>query len=1037
MIRSLCFVFAFALASLGSISLAQTFQDNFVTATPGSDGSPDWEPQSVGWEIREGALFGDEGSSVWQSVPFASAMTFACDVTVLEQLKGDWLIAGIGIQADEQNYWATNLVVSPEARQRQHSAELNESLNAHWLAAGDKNTRLPSLPGKGGFDWQFNQTYRMEISLSSDKITARITKGSEEMARYAYELPASTPAVRSGRPFLRVNGLRVRFSNARATVTQTAPKPETALVQFPPWVPREGSPIGKATGFFRTVEKDGRWWLLDPEGKPFFDIGADHVNYRAHWCEALGYAPYHRNVEAKFHSEEAWGASAIQRLTEWGFSTLPAAHSPSLRYRGLPHILFASFGSSFAKREWIAEPIHWTGFPDVFSPHWPIHCRIIARKMATESRNDPWCIGTFLDNELEWYGKKDSLVDEVFKLTPNAPAKRELLRWLMKRWGSLAEINHQLRSDYADEAAFLASTTVPSASASLTEVRAGFLSEIADRYFSVATKAMREADPDHLILGCRFAGRAPEELLPSAGRYNDIFTFNTYPRVDFENLWHPDGTGGAVRDVPRQLTDMYRVMRKPMIITEWSFPALDSGLPCKHGAGMRVDTQEQKAACYRIFANAMSDLPFMVGYHYFMWADEPKQGISSTFPEDSNYGLVNEKDEPYETLVRTAAEVNRGAASRHARSITSGDLELHATKNEVEVVNVSDEIPARGRLRISADGTSRIEEVMLKAKSRQRFAIDSQGAWYAELQQWDGTKKRVIGGRALGPQEVANVSTENLDGIPVVLDGSPVIAVTLTQLKPGHTRILPTPTAAFVESQTLKLKADSVTWENERRDGSLFSNIHTGDLQMGRVVFALHQKVDGHDYWTETDRVHSLRIQEQADAWIIEAVGEYAGGTGMSGPAHFRAAMRGIVFKRGGLAQVKPLWVENTDSRSWQLSEMFWFCRSAIGGSSDDDIVGGPDVPNYYRRAQFFTDRKLGGCFGAISQSDDWHIQFWRDSSIHPDIYWKVDREMQKGQRYECDDIPYVSIYAQSDLTGWNDIARRNQQAAHAVLTGR
>ena len=66
------------------------------------------------------------------------------------------------------------------------------------------------------------------------------------------------------------------------------------------------------------------------------------------------------------------------------------------------------------------------------------------------------------------------------------------------------------------------------------------------------------------------------------------------------------------------------VVRKPMIITEWSFPALDSGLPCKHGAGMRVDTQDQKAACYRIFANAMADLPFLVGYHWFMWADEPR-----------------------------------------------------------------------------------------------------------------------------------------------------------------------------------------------------------------------------------------------------------------------------------------------------------------------------------------------------------------------------------------------------------------------------
>jgi len=61
----------------------------------------------------------------------------------------------------------------------------------------------------------------------------------------------------------------------------------------------------------------------------------------------------------------------------------------------------------------------------------------------------------------------------------------------------------------------------------------------------------------------------------------------------------------------------------------------------------RVDTQVQKAACYRIFANAMADLRVLVSYHYFMWADGPALGIGSTFSEDSNYGLVDEQDEPY------------------------------------------------------------------------------------------------------------------------------------------------------------------------------------------------------------------------------------------------------------------------------------------------------------------------------------------------------------------------------------------------------
>jgi hypothetical protein len=41
-----------------------------------------------------------------------------------------------------------------------------------------------------------------------------------------------------------------------------------------------------------------------------------------------------------------------------------------------------------------------------------------------------------------------------------------------------------------------------------------------------------------------------------------------------------------------------------------------------------------------------------------MWADEPALGISSSFPEDSNYGLVSEADQPYEPLATGATKVN-------------------------------------------------------------------------------------------------------------------------------------------------------------------------------------------------------------------------------------------------------------------------------------------------------------------------------------------------------------------------------------------
>ena len=52
---------------------------------------------------------------------------------------------------------------------------------------------------------------------------------------------------------------------------------------------------------------------------------------------------------------------------------------------------------------------------------------------------------------------------------------------------------------------------------------------------------------------------------------------------------------------------------KPLMITEWFFPALAIGLPCTHGAGMRVSTQGQRAACFSHFQTLMFSLPFMVG----------------------------------------------------------------------------------------------------------------------------------------------------------------------------------------------------------------------------------------------------------------------------------------------------------------------------------------------------------------------------------------------------------------------------------------
>ena len=124
--------------------------------------------------------------------------------------------------------------------------------------------------------------------------------------------------------------------------------------------------------------------------------------------------------------------------------------------------------------------------------------------------------------------------------------------------------------------------------------------------------------------------------------------------------------------------------------------------------------------------------------------------------------------------------------------------------------------------------------------------------------------------------------------------------------------------------------------------------------------------------------------------------------------------------------------MRNSDSRPWQLADAFWFCRSAIGGSPADDVVGGPSVPNYYRPAQFCTDRKLGGCFGEVGQAGGWQTAFSvnPNGSIHPDTHWKVEQRLRPGQRWTAEGVAYLWIFAARQAADWHTAADRQQQAA-------
>lgn len=400
---------------------------------------------------------------------------------------------------------------------------------------------------------------------------------------------------------------------------------------------------GRATGFFRLeMRDDGRWWVMDPLGRGIVLLGVDHVTYHGHWCEATGKFHHLEEMKKRFPDEEDWRKDAVGRLRRWGFNLLGAGSSDSLRHRGLLHTVFLSVGDEWAfdKNEdlWICpnEGRPCSAFPNVFHPGWRSHCDDVAKRKCAPNRNDPWLFGYFIDNELAWWGRSSE--------------------WGVSGTGLFDEAMKRREGHSAREAAleFAAKAGVKDGEKVPDTVKLAFLRRAAELYFEGACEAIRRADPNHLVLGARFAGTsgANPVVWETSGAYCDLVTFNCYPFADIDRNIVYNDPWRRKDPVAEVFGRIYDMVKKPLLVTEWSFPALDSGLPCTEGAGQRFRTQAERTAATELFAKSMLAMPFVIGYDYFMWVDEPALGISKAFPENTNYGLISEKGDAYPEITQ-------------------------------------------------------------------------------------------------------------------------------------------------------------------------------------------------------------------------------------------------------------------------------------------------------------------------------------------------------------------------------------------------
>ncbi len=264
-------------------------------------------------------------------------------------------------------------------------------------------------------------------------------------------------------------------------------------------------------------------------------------------------------------------------------------------------------------------------FPDVFDPAFFQLVVKHAADACAPRKDDPWLLGYFIDNELHWgadWRGKDTLLDVYLKMPQDAPGRHRALSFMTGRG------NRSGRALEGD--------------------RDAFLEIVANEYFRITCDAIHKADPNHMILGCRFAGEVDDAVLNAMRDRVDVVSVHSYDR-----------------SAPAQtIRHMAQVTGRPVMVTEFSFKAQDSGLPNAHGGGVPVQTQKDRADLFERFTTAAARLPVCVGYHWFEYVDEPKEGRFDG--EACNYGIIKIDDTPWDTLVTRMTKVNLEAERLHA-----------------------------------------------------------------------------------------------------------------------------------------------------------------------------------------------------------------------------------------------------------------------------------------------------------------------------------------------------------------------------------
>jgi hypothetical protein len=374
-----------------------------------------------------------------------------------------------------------------------------------------------------------------------------------------------------------------------------------------------------ATGFFRTLQVNGRWWIIDPLGRLYLHDAV--VELKPGFSE--------RNKAAltrTFGDDVEWMRRTHEMLLQNGIHGAGAWSNPDFLNKSplqashpLAYTVNLDIMSAYgAHRGGTYAVSGHQGYPKdtifVFDPEFEKFADQYLAKIDKGS-SDPNLLGYFSDNEIPLYRKN---LDNFLLLPETDPGNIAARAWMKEH--NAVKVTDELRS--------------------------AFLEFEADRYFRIVVGSIHKHDPNHMYLGCRYTSQQLIEpaLFRAVGRYADAVSINYY------SGWVPDAAS---------MTMWEHEAGKPFMITEFYVKAEDSGLPNHTGAGWLVHSQADRGIFYQNFVLALIESGKCVGWHWFKYQDnDPLDPHAELSNLDSNKGIVDFEYKPYQPLLDEMRQLN-------------------------------------------------------------------------------------------------------------------------------------------------------------------------------------------------------------------------------------------------------------------------------------------------------------------------------------------------------------------------------------------